>query len=84
MKVVQTVGNFTGSVPNMAWPKETLVIDQADGIAKRMLVFTRCRCGSVIPVDYLECSDCNPARQITSCGSESRDELRIRGIRNGR
>ncbi len=57
------------------WPRET----RSGGV--RMLVFARCACGAVIPIDYLECAKCNPFRQMASIGHEGRDDLRIRNIK---
>lgn len=57
------------------FPKETIVN------GKRMMVFARCTCGAIIPMDYTDCADCNPDRQIVSIGHEGRDDLRLKGVK---
>lgn len=55
------------------WPKDTVV----DG--QKLMVFARCACGKLIPMDYLRCHYCDPDRQVCIVGFR-RDGLKIRGM----
>lgn len=68
-----TVGDGIPQAIWQEWPKDTIVN------GKKLMVFARCACGKIIPMDYLRCLECDPDRQICTIGFKA-DGLKIRGI----